>query len=78
MKRLIVVALFLAACKSPTQPALEGDFNGNRAYDVEDFFLLSDAINSGSWDLKYDLNGDEKVDIEDYEAFTALASDSLR
>ncbi|MHC4563030.1 MAG: dockerin type I domain-containing protein [Planctomycetota bacterium] len=39
-----------------------GDFDGDRDVDADDIDLLADAIEAGSSDLTYDVNGDSVVD----------------
>ncbi|MEM9419851.1 MAG: PEP-CTERM sorting domain-containing protein, partial [Planctomycetota bacterium] len=46
---------------------LLGDFNNSGDLDAEDIDLLFEAINAGSMDLEFDLNGDNVVDALDSE-----------
>ncbi len=45
--------------------SLSGDFNNDRLLDIADIDLLGKEIIAGSNDVKFDLNGDEIVDLAD-------------
>ena len=50
-----------------------GDFTGDTAIDLDDFFTLVDAFDSqpgsDSWNANIDLNGDRVIDFDDFFLF---------
>ena len=58
------------------EPALWGDFNGNRVYDVEDIDLLTRESASGQHGRQYDLNGDALVDGTDVRVWAKDLADT--
>jgi len=57
------LALGGAAPAGPTEP-VAGDFNGDQRLGLEDLALLREAL--GGADLRYDLNGDGRVELGDF------------
>ena len=51
----------------------QGDFNGDTAIDLDDFFRFVDAFGTAAdapqWDGALDLNGDGQVDFDDFFVF---------
>ena len=49
------------------EPAvLPADFNGDRTIEIEDLFLFADAYGQTGTDLRFDLNGDGRVNNKDF------------
>lgn len=54
-----------------------GDVNGDGVVDDQDKKLLADAVDAGSTDKKYDLNGDGSVDLVDLEYFAKGSQEEI-
>lgn len=51
-----------------TKTLIAGDINGDNIIDLSDMYELQDAVeNFYPYESKYDLNGDEEIDNEDYK-----------
>ena len=55
-----------------TEFTVPGDLNDDEVANIADVIILTNAILSGSTDLKYDINGDKKVDAKDVTAIVNI------
>ncbi|MDP4178636.1 MAG: dockerin type I domain-containing protein [Bacillota bacterium] len=52
--------------------AVKGDFNADNVIDNKDLAILRTALLSSPKDIRYDINGDNKVNVNDYLRLTKM------
>lgn len=58
------------------EPVIKCDVNIDKRVNIDDYSLLTNAINQNMSDLKYDINGDKKVNSNDIVKFLEILKDN--